>query len=242
MSSGDPPLLEIADLTVRRERELLLDRVSLDLAPGSITVVAGPNGAGKSTLIAAVLGQIEFAGRIRFHWRRSGRIGFVPQRFVTDRTLPLTAGEFLALSRQRRPVCLGIAAQTRARIEALLAGAGLAGLMSRPLGLLSGGETQRILLANAMDPVPELLLLDEPATGLDEGAVRGFEERLLAARNESGVTVLMVSHDLAQVRRLADVVIVLDRAVQRTGAPSEALARAPGSSLELVADPGVRPV
>ena len=69
VSGGDPPLLEIVDLTVRRERELLLDRVSLALAPGSITVVVGPNGAGKSTLLAAVLGQIEFAGRIRFHWR-----------------------------------------------------------------------------------------------------------------------------------------------------------------------------
>jgi zinc transport system ATP-binding protein len=241
VSGGVPPLLEIVDLTVRRERELLLDRVSLALAPGSITVVVGPNGAGKSTLIAAVLGQIEFAGRIRFHWRGNEHIGFVPQRFVVDRTLPLTTGEFLALSRQRRPVCLGIAAPTRARIEAMLARAGLAGLASRPLGLLSGGETQRILLANAMEPMPELLLLDEPATGLDEGAVRAFEERLLGARDESGVTVLMVSHDLAQVRRLADGVIVLDRAVTRSGAPSETLARDLGVSLAAAPDAGVRP-
>jgi zinc transport system ATP-binding protein len=224
VSSGAPPLLEIVDLTVRHGRELPLDSVSFSLAPGSITIVIGPNGAGKSTLLAAVLGQIEFAGRIRFHWRGNGRIGFVPQRFVADRTLPLTTGEFLALSRQRRPVCLGIAAATRGRIDALLARAGLAGLASRPLGLLSGGEIQRILLINAMDPMPELLLLDEPATGLDEPAVRGFEERLLAARDESGVTVLMISHDLAQVRRLADLVVELDRAVIRSGAPSDTLA------------------
>jgi zinc transport system ATP-binding protein len=241
VSSGAPPLLDIVDLTVRRARELLLDGVSLALTPGSITVIVGPNGAGKSTLIAAVLGQIEFAGRIRFHWRGNERIGLVPQRFVMDRTLPLTAGEFLALSRQRRPVCLGIAAPTRARIEALLASAGLGGLASRSLAVLSGGETQRLLLANAMDPMPELLLLDEPATGLDEAAVRGFEQRLLAARDESGVTVLMVSHDLAQVRRLADRVILLDRAVTRRGAPSEVLEDDLGASLDLAPDASARP-
>jgi zinc transport system ATP-binding protein len=235
VSDLSPPLLEIRDLTVRRERELLLDGVSLALPPGSITLLVGPNGAGKSTLIAAVLGQVEFAGRIRFHWRGNGRIGFVPQRFGIDPTLPLTAGEFLALSRQRRPVCLGIAAPARARIDALLAGAGLAGLASRPLGLLSGGEIQRLLIANAMDPTPELLVLDEPATGLDETAVRRFEERLLAERDESGVTVLMVSHDLAQVRRLADLAIVLDRSVTRSGRPDEALARGL-ASLALVPD------
>jgi zinc transport system ATP-binding protein len=92
-----------------------------------------------------------------------------------------------------------------------------------------------------MEPMPELLLLDEPATGLDERAVRGFEERLLAARDESGVTVLMVSHDLAQVRRLADRVVVLDRAVARSGAPSDTLARDLGVSLAPAPDAGVRP-
>ncbi len=165
---------------------MLLDGVSLALPPGSITSLVGPNGAGKSTLIAALLGQIEFAGRIRFHWRGAGRIGFVPQRFAVDPTLPLTAGEFLALSRQRRPVCFGIAAAARARVDALLAAAGLDGFASRPLGLLSGGEMQRLLFANAMDPAPELLVLDEPASGLDEAAVRRFEDRVLASRDESG--------------------------------------------------------
>jgi zinc transport system ATP-binding protein len=218
VTNGAAPVLETRDLTVRRGRAVVLDRVSLALPPGSITALVGPNGAGKSTLIAAVLGQIEFEGRILFHWRRDGRIGFVPQRFATDPTLPLTAGEFLALTRQRRPLCLGIAAAVRARVDGLLADADLGGFASRPLGMLSGGEMQRLLLANATDPLPELLLLDEPATGLDERAVRRFEEHLRAARAGSGITTLLISHDPAQVRRLADHVVELDRAVVRHAA------------------------
>jgi zinc transport system ATP-binding protein len=239
LSTVAPPLVEIADLTVRRGRVLLLRGVSLALPPGSITVLVGPNGAGKSTLIAALLGQTEFAGRIRFHWRGTGRIGFVPQRFAVDPTLPLTAGEFLALSRQRRPVCFGIAASVRMHIEALLAGVDLAGFASRPLGLLSGGEIQRLLFANAMDPAPELLVLDEPASGLDDTAVRRFEDRLLAARDEAGTTVLMVSHDLGQARRLADLVIMLNGSVIASGPPDETLGRGsePVHALDAVVPP-----
>jgi zinc transport system ATP-binding protein len=236
VSDGLPPLLEIDDLRVRRGRQLLVDGVSLALARGSITVLVGPNGAGKSTLLAAVLGQIEFTGRIRLRWRGSGRVGFVPQRFTVDPTLPLTAGEFLALSRQRRPVCFGITAATRTRIEALLGEAGLRGLGGRALGLLSGGELQRLLVENALDPTPELLILDEPATGLDEHSTRRFEERLLRARATSALTVLMVSHDLAQVRRLADRVVVLDRAVIRSGDAATTL----GDDIARAAAPGVR--
>ena len=210
-------LLEIEALHVRRGGETLLEDVSLTVPRGAITVLVGPNGAGKSTLLAAVLGEIEFQGSIRLHWRGDGRIGFVPQRFAVDRTLPLTAMEFLALARQRRPVCLGIAAATRGRIARLLAAAELEGRGERALGQLSGGELQRLLVEHALDPMPELLLLDEPATGLDAAATVRFEERLLCARRESGLSVLMASHDLAQVRRLADQVVVLDRRVIRRG-------------------------
>jgi len=219
-----PPLLEIAALTVQRDRRRLLTDVSLNVPPGSAHLLVGPNGAGKSTLFAAVLGLIEFSGRIRFHWRASGRIGYLPQSFVVDRTLPLTVGEFLALSRQRRPVCVGIGRAQRRCTAALLASVGLAGFERRPLGALSGGEQQRVLLANAIDPVPELLLLDEPASGLDDTAVRQFEQVLVELKRAHGTGVLMVSHDLGQVRRLADQVTLLDRSVRRSGTPAAVLA------------------
>ena len=220
----DPPLLEIDALTVDRDRRRLLSDVSLRVPPGSIHLLIGPNGAGKSTLFAAVLGLIEFTGDIRFHWRARGRIGYVPQSFTVDRTLPLTVGEFLALSRQRRPICLGVGRAQQRRTAALLAMVGLAGFERRPLGALSGGEQQRVLLANAIDPAPELLLLDEPASGLDDTAVKQFEQVLLELKRAHGTGVLMVSHDLGQVRRLADQVTLIDRHVRRSGTPATVLA------------------
>jgi zinc transport system ATP-binding protein len=224
MAANDElPLLEIRGLVVRRGREVLLAGVSFVVRRGSIHVVVGPNGAGKSTLLAAILGQTDFSGTILANWRGPGRIGYLPQSFGVDRTLPVTVADFLALARQRRPVCFGIERGTRRRIRDLLSRVGLADLADRPLSVLSGGELRRVLLANAIDPLPELLLLDEPASGLDEMAVVQMEDILVALQRDSGLTVLMVSHDLDQVRRLADRVTVLNRAVQRDGPAAEVL-------------------
>jgi zinc transport system ATP-binding protein len=206
---------------VRRGRETLLRGVSLSVNRGSVHVIVGPNGAGKTTLLSAVLGQTTFSGRIVVHWQRGGRIGYVPQSFAVDSTLPVTVGDFLALTRQRRPVCLGIGSATRRRISVVLERIGLRGFERRQLSVLSGGELRRVLLANALDPVPELLILDEPASGLDQSAARSLEDALIALK--ASVTVLMVSHDLAQVRRVADRVTILDREVVSEGPAAEAL-------------------
>jgi zinc transport system ATP-binding protein len=222
MAAGEP-LLEVRNLAVREGREVLLAGVSLTVRRGAIHVVVGPNGAGKSTLLAALLGRIAFAGSITAHFQGTGRIGYLPQAFAVDRTLPVTVADFLALARQRRPVCFGIDRGTRRRIADLLARVGLSGLDGRPLSVLSGGELKRVLLANAIDPLPELLLLDEPAAGLDEVASARMEKILLELTRESGMTVLMVSHDLDQVRRLADRVTLLNRRVERDGPPEEVL-------------------
>ena len=224
------PLLEVRDLSVRRDGQLLLENISLEVAPGALHLLVGPNGAGKSTFFNALLGLADFTGTVRFHVRASGRIGYVPQRFVVDRTLPLTVGEFLALQRQRWPICLGLRGRTRERVSGLLTKVGLSGLSSRPISALSGGELQRVLLANALDPAPELLLLDEPSSGLDEVAGRNFEETLLAVRRETGAAALMVSHDLAQALRIATRVTVLNRTVVRSGTPAE-LAHHSGPSM-----------
>jgi len=206
-------LLEIDGLAVRRHREALLDDVRLHVRRGSIHVIVGPNGAGKSTLLSAVLGQIPFDGRIAMNWIGAGTIGYVPQSFAVDPTLPVTVADFLALTRQRRPVCLGLTRPARIAIARLLDRVGLSGLERRPLAVLSGGELRRVLLAHALDPEPELLLLDEPTAGLDESAVQILDEILLASKRTGQTTVLMVSHDLEQVRRVADRVTVLDRRV-----------------------------
>src|SRR5262249_50995587 len=180
--AAEPALVEVDGLTVRRQREVLLDAVRLRVGRGTVHVIVGPNGAGKSTLLSAILGQIPFTGQIAINWRGTGAIGYVPQTFVVDRTLPVTVADFLALTRQRRPVCLGVTRAAQRTIAGLLERVGMAGLERRPLSVLSGGELRRVLLAHAFDPEPELLLLDEPAAGLDESAMATLEEMLLAAR------------------------------------------------------------
>ncbi len=210
-------LLEVDGLTVRRQREALLDGISFKVQRGTLHMLVGPNGAGKTTLLSAILGQTAFSGRIVATWIGRGTIGYVPQTFAVDRTLPVTVQDFLALTRQRRPVCLGVSPSTRDRVARLLGRVQLGGLERRPLAALSGGELRRVLLAHALDPEPELLLLDEPTAGLDEMAVRILEEALVALTREAHATVLMVSHDLDQVRRIADHVTVLDRRILANG-------------------------
>jgi zinc transport system ATP-binding protein len=227
------PVVEIRDVSIFRDARPVVSDVALDVAAGSVHLLVGPNGAGKSTLFAALLGLIAFTGSIRFHWQQSGRIGYVPQTFNVDRTLPVTVGEFLALSRQRRPVCLGIPHALQTRLQRVLDQVGLSGFWSRPLGALSGGELQRVLLANAIHPVPELLLLDEPASGLDEMGIAQFEEVVVALKRTAGASVLMVSHDLGQVRRVADHVTLIDRTVRRSGVPGDVLLHDLAGSLGL---------
>jgi zinc transport system ATP-binding protein len=220
MTDGGAPtdLIEIGGLVVRRHRERLLDGVSLRVRRGTIHVLMGPNGAGKTTLLSAVLGQIPFDGRIVMHWTGTGAIGYVPQTLVVDPTLPVTVADFLALTRQSRPVCLGLTRTARLTIARLLDRVGLNGLEPRPLSVLSGGELRRVMLAHALDPEPELLVLDEPAAGLDESAARMLDEVLLALKQTGRTTVLMVSHDADQARRVADRITVLDRRVVAEGA------------------------
>src|SRR5262245_23307537 len=223
--SGDW-LLEIQGLAIHRNREALVDEASMRVARGSLHVIVGPNGAGKSTLIAAVLGLIPFDGQIVLNWKHSGAIGYVPQTFPVDPTLPVTVEDFLALTRQRRPVCLGISAETRRTVSRLLGHVGLSGLELRPLAVLSGGELRRVLLAHALDPEPELLILDEPTSGLDEAAAQWLEETLTTIKRAGHTTILMVSHDLDQVRRVADRVTALDRRVVAEGPVADVLVQA----------------
>jgi zinc transport system ATP-binding protein len=220
---ADPPLVEVDNLTIRRHREALVEQVSLRIARGSLHVIVGPNGAGKTTMVNAILGQVAFDGRIVLNWRGDGVIGYVPQTFPVDPTLPVTVQDFLALTRQRRPVCLGITAKTRKTIADLLGRVGLAGLERRPLAVLSGGELRRVLLAHALDPEPELLILDEPGSGLDEGSARWLDDALDAMKRVRRTTILMISHDLERVRRLADRVTLLEHHVVAEGAPDEVL-------------------
>lgn len=216
-----PVTIDVANVTIRRGGRIAVDGATLQITQGTIHVLVGPNGAGKSTLLSAILGQIAFTGKVDMTFRGSGVIGFVPQTFVADRTLPITCAEFLALSRQKRPACFGITKPAAALIAKLLERVGLAGLEKRRIGELSGGELRRVLIANAIDPAPEVLLCDEPAAGLDPTAAEELDKLLLGLRDEHGTTIVLVSHDREQVKRIADRVTRLEITVKATGKPDE---------------------
>lgn len=215
-------------VSVRRGGLSILDEVSAVVPEGSCTVIVGPNGAGKTTLLLALLGEVPCRGRILMGsggGQRTGprRIAYVPQRIALDRGLPLTVTEFLALGQQMRPLWLGVRRDVRRRALELLELVHAVPLAGRRLGALSGGETQRVLLALALQRDPDLLLLDEPSAGVDFEGEHLFCELLDDLRARRGFTQLMVSHDLGMVAHHATHVICLKRRVVAEGEPSAVL-------------------
>jgi zinc transport system ATP-binding protein len=213
-------------VTVIREGICILDEVSATVPEGSCTAIVGPNGAGKTTMLLALLGEIPCRGAIRIAGPSGDsplRIGYVPQRLQFDRGLPLTVLEFMVMGRQRSPLWFGVRPRHRERALSLLRSVDVEKLHNRRIGALSGGELQRVLLALALSRAPDLLVLDEPASGVDLQGARVFCELLENLRCEQGFTQLMVSHDLATVTHHATHVICLNRRVAAQGPPRTAL-------------------
>lgn len=213
-------------VSVRLEGVSILEDVTAFAPRGGCTAVIGPNGAGKTTLLLALLGHVPYSGSIRIgesSAARAARIGYVPQRLQFDRGLPMTVRDVLVMGLQRRPLWLGSAAASRDRARELLAAVRAESLERRRLGVLSGGELQRVLLALALEQDPDLLILDEPASGVDVQGGQLFCELLERLRRERGFTQLMVSHDLATVTHHATHVVMLNRRVIAEGPPRDVL-------------------
>ncbi|MBF0627918.1 MAG: metal ABC transporter ATP-binding protein [Magnetococcales bacterium] len=207
-ASDSAVLLEAHGLCVTRGGEALLREVDLVVHAREIVTIIGPNGAGKSTLLAALLGLIPLSGgRVT---RRAGLVmGHVPQRLRVDAVLPLTVARFIALS-----------APDAAAPMAILERLGCDHLLHRPMHALSGGEMQRVLLTRALSRNPDLLVLDEPAQGLDltgEEQLHAFMDEL---RRDKGMAILLVSHNLHFVMAGANRVICLNRHVCCSGSPT----------------------
>ncbi len=229
-SSPIQPLVTIRDLQVVLGGRPILDGVSADLLRGKVTALIGLNGSGKTTLLRAVVREYPFRGEIRFHCGHDHshptpeHIGYVPQKLTLDARLPLTVRDFLALALSRRPLFLGISRKTNAQIERLLGRVGMSTNIDTPVEGLSGGQLQRVLLALALEPQPELLLLDEPAAGIDFRDQQKFYDLIADLNRGSGVTVLLVSHELSMVSRHADHVLCLrDGKIQCQGPPEQIL-------------------
>jgi zinc transport system ATP-binding protein len=208
------PLLRLADVSLRRGGQTVLSRVSMSIARGDIITVIGPNGAGKSSLLHLVAGLLApSAGSL---WRKPGlRLGYMPQALQLNPQLPLTVKRFLALS-----------PSTPLQQQAIVSRLALAPFLAQPAHSLSGGEWQKVLLARALLSAPDLLVLDEPAQGVDPVGQANLYHLLGELRNELQLGILLVSHDLHIVMAKTDKVLCLNRHVCCQGAP-EAVSQHP---------------
>jgi zinc transport system ATP-binding protein len=222
-----PPSLHVHNVTVRfGEAEVLRD-VSFDLDDGAFLAIVGPNGAGKSTLVKVALGLVRpQRGHAALFGADAGaypeRIGYVPQLKTFDRTFPATSVELVVTGLRRRWPAR-VAASERERALAALHDVGASRLADRALAKLSGGELQRVYLARALVRRPAIVLLDEPATGVDFLAEHDLYDLLERYQRETGATVAMVTHDLAAARYHANRVLVLNRRVHGYGLPADVL-------------------
>jgi len=225
-----PVLASIRDLTVSLGGRPVLTGVTADILRNKVTALIGLNGSGKSTLLKALIREIPYRGEVKFfcghdHTHpRPDHVGYVPQRLAMDARLPLTVREFFALSLQRRPLFLGVARRVTETATRLLGRVGAAHLLNRPVAKLSGGELQRVLLSLALDPNPELLLLDEPAAGIDFADQKPFYDLLADINRKQGVSILIVSHDISIVSEHAHHVLCLQNGkVVCQGPPGDVL-------------------
>lgn len=210
-----PSLVTLENVSIGFDQRQVLSGVSLELHPGKILTLLGPNGAGKSTLVRVVLGLLApSSGRVS---RSAGsRIGYVPQKLHIDPTLPVTVERFMRLSRGARNQDILPALK---RVQA-------GHLLTSPLQKLSGGETQRVLLARALLNQPQLLVLDEPTQGVDVNGQVALYDLINQLRHELNCAVLMVSHDLHLVMAKTDEVLCLNHHICCSGTP-EAVSQHP---------------
>ncbi len=199
-------LVAARGLSVAFGGRTVLQGVDVEIARGEIVTLVGPNGSGKSTLVRALVGALRpDAGRVD---RAPGlRLGYVPQRLALDPAMPLTVDRLMSLPRPAPDA------------GAALVRVGMAGTGGRQVADLSGGQLQRVLLARALAGRPDLLVLDEPAQGLDQPGTAAFYRLVEEVRAETGAGVLMVSHDLHVVMAASDRVICLNGHVCCHGTP-----------------------
>lgn len=218
--------ISVKNISVKKGGDVLLSDVSFDLHCGELTALIGVNGAGKTTLLKAILGEIKHEGTVSFISHDGERIekittGYVPQHLDFDRFAPVSVEDFLLLGRTSAPVCFFGGKKFRKEIDVALENVGCLELKKRKLGELSGGEIQRVMLANALYPQPELLILDEPVSGVDKKGSEKFYEVISDLRKNYHMAIAMVSHDLGIVEKYADDVVLINKTVLKNGSAEE---------------------
>lgn len=217
----------IQDFGVVQGKFEILKGVNLHIHCGDLTAIIGPNGAGKSTLLKAILGEIPHSGELIFldaenNYTRRPLIGYVPQKLDFDNSSPMSVFDLFASAHTNKAVWFFHSSKTHDNIRKSLARVNAEQLIDRRLGALSGGELQRVLLALALDPVPDLLLLDEPVSGIDHNGLQMFYKTVSELRRNYDLSIILVSHDLNLVAQYADRVVFLNnKTVEVSGTPEK---------------------
>ena len=220
--------LRLQNVSVTAGKDTILRDVSLHVHCGQLVALIGPNGAGKSTILKAILGQQSYEGIISFsapgvRHRRTPRIGYVPQSPAFDPGDPMTVADLFACCMSRRPAFLGLGKAMEEKVLECLDRVHGRELLRKRVGTLSGGELQRVLLALALEPVPNILILDEPLSGVDATGITALMDMLDELRKKFDLSILMTTHDFGLLPRYADQVVLVDGGVLCQGAPSQVL-------------------
>ena len=201
---------------------MILRDINLHIHCGSLNAVIGRNGAGKSTLIRAILGDIPHTGKIEFKDRENGRIqklkiGYVPQSMNVEKQTPVSVYDMMAAYQGVCPVFLRKGRKLKAGLLESLEIFDAGHLLEKQVCNLSGGELQRVLLSMAIMDEPNLLLLDEPVSGIDQNGMDVFYQTIYQLKEDYDLAIILISHDLDYVKRYADHVILLDQSVIKQG-------------------------
>jgi zinc transport system ATP-binding protein len=213
-------ILEVKNLTVSFNGFKPLHDVSFEVQEGQFAVVLGPNGAGKTTLLKAILGLVPYEGSVKIFGKDTElltkderlRISYVPQRFEGVKNLPLTVYEFFEISSEDK-------GNLKDRINEFASVGDVKRLLSKKISELSGGELQRVLIVRALLSKPKLMLFDEPFSGVDKIGERAFYEFLNYLKETYNVTIILVSHDVYNITKIADVAICINRKLICFGPP-----------------------
>lgn len=224
-------VIELNDVSVAYQEKIVLEHVTMEIKTGTFMAIIGPNGAGKSTLLKVILGLVKPSfGSVRVFGQSTisvrsyrQRIGYVPQLLSMDLKFPINVKDAVIMGRYGRLGLFRRPTSSDKRIaHDMMEKVGITDLMKRPLARLSGGQLQRVLLARALANEPELLLLDEPTSGVDSTTTFSLYELLKELQREK-ITILLVSHDIGVVASFVDGVACLNRRLIIHGKPSEIL-------------------
>ena len=226
-SCGHSCCLRVENVSVRIGADDILKDVNLHVHCGEMVALIGPNGAGKSTFLKAILGQREYSGVIAFsepgQRSKKPRIGYVPQSPAFDPSDPVSVADLFACCMSRRPAFLGLGKPMRELVLECLDRVHGKDLIDKRVGTLSGGELQRVLLALALEPMPNILILDEPLSGVDIEGMENLMDMLDEIRQIYDLSILMTTHDFSLLPRYADQVVLIDHGIKLQGNPRDVL-------------------